>query len=407
MVIDRIGGFKIILLFAVINSSFFLSIGSGGAIRAIIIIMLLISAVLLMVFSIKRDHEIFNINIYFKSIITLLFFWTLWIVLRGYSTNSKDVISMLGHYLMGWAWITPLAMGYGFSVFNWVVLFDFIGKLLLVGVVLTFLTVPILGGELSFGIVEWVQFFPVILLTYIYQKPFYKKVLILAVITFVILSVLNTQRISLVFLIMSLFFVTIEFYRYSEADRVKKIVVTVLISFMMIGTSLTVSDAINKVKNDKEATTDTRTFLFVELFQDLSEYDAWVGRGALGTYFSPYFALTASLGLGGDSSNRIVNEVGYLQMILKGGYILVILYLLILIPAAYLGIFHSRNVIARMSGYIIVIYLVIWTISYYPVYSAEYIFLWMAVGTAISPKARAITDIELRKKQEKWVSENE
>ena len=407
MVIDRIGGFKIILLFAVINSSFFLSIGSGGAIRAIIILMLLISVVLLMVFSIKRDHEVFNINIYFKSIITLLFFWTLWVVLRGYSTNTKDIISMLGHYLMGWAWITPLAIGYGFAVFNWVILFDFITKLLLVGVVFTFLTVTILGGAMSIGIVEWIQFFPVILLTYIYQKPFNRKVLILAIISFIILSILNSQRISVAFLVISLVFVTIEFYRYSEVGRVKKIIMTVLISFILIGVSMKVSDAIKNVKNNKEASTDTRTFLFVELFQDLSEYDVWVGRGALGTYYSPYFALNERLGFKGDSPNRIANEVGYLQMILKGGYILVILYLLILLPAAYLGIFHSKNVIARMSGYVITIYLVIWTVSYYPVYSAEYIFLWMAVGTAISPKARAITDADLMEKQKKWIVENE
>jgi hypothetical protein len=82
-------------------------------------------------------------------------------------------------------------------------------------------------------------------------------------------------------------------------------------------------------------------------------------------------------------------------MILKGGFVMMILYLLILVPAAFLGIFKSKNIIARMSGYYVLSYLVIWTVSYYPVYSAEYILLWMAAGTASSRSARNIENSDI------------
>ena len=133
------------------------------------------------------------------------------------------------------------------------------------------------------------------------------------------------------------------------------------------------------------------------MFHDMSEPEQIIGRGALGTYYSPYFAMLHHSGVkGGDSAIRSVNEIGYLEMVLKGGYIMLILYLLILLPAAYLGIFKSNNTIARMSGYLIAIYLIVWLVSYYSVYSAEYLLLWMAVGTAISPQARKISDDEIK-----------
>jgi hypothetical protein len=115
----------------------------------------------------------------------------------------------------------------------------------------------------------------------------------------------------------------------------------------------------------------------------------------MGTYYSPYFAYTEEHGLPGDSSTRSVNEVGYLHMIFKGGFVMMLLYLLILAPAAYLGIFRSNNILARMSGYYITSYLLLWTLTYYPVYSAEHILLWVSAGTAMSRSARSVSDEEL------------
>jgi hypothetical protein len=127
----------------------------------------------------------------------------------------------------------------------------------------------------------------------------------------------------------------------------------------------------------------------------MSDHDLLVGRGALGTYHSTYFEYTTEHGLGGDSPTRSTIEVGYLQMILKGGYIMMGLYLLILLPAAYLGIFKSNNIVAKMSGYLIITYLLFWTFTYPPVFSAEFILLWMAAGTAMSASTRKITNDEI------------
>jgi hypothetical protein len=149
----------------------------------------------------------------------------------------------------------------------------------------------------------------------------------------------------------------------------------------------------------EKMTTDTRTFLFEEIISDMTPSEMIIGRGALGTYYSPYFDMIDRQGIeGGDNWDRQVNEIGYLQMLLKGGLVMLLLHVLIMLPAAFLAIFKSNNVISRMCGYYILVYLLMWSLTYYSVFSAEYILLWIAVGTAVSKSARSHTDNELMEK---------
>lgn len=404
LIINRIKALNLIILFALINSSIFISLSPQGfsLLRVTIVGLLLVSVCLLFVFFIKNEEETFYIHQYFKLLLFLLFIWSGFTIFRSVSSSSIDLISLFGHYLMGWAWITPLAIVFGYNIFNWIEIFNFLGKLLLVGILLTIIFIPLTGDSYSFGIVEWLQFFPVILLTYSFQKPMYKKIVLLALISFLIVSFVNSQRINIIYIAITFSFVIIELLKSQSFNRGYKIILLSISLISILFLSIEVSNIYKTTMNNKDLSTDTRTFLVVELFKDMSKSELLIGRGALGTYYSPYFAYTQKHGLGGDSSTRIVSEVGYLQMVLKGGYIMTLLYIMILLPAMYLGIFKSKNSIARMCGYLILIYLVVWSLSYYPVYSAEYLLLWMAAGTAISRKARNITNdelIELTKKE--------
>lgn len=89
---------------------------------------------------------------------------------------------------------------------------------------------------------------------------------------------------------------------------------------------------------------DTRTFLYTELFDDLNTKQLFFGKGFLGTYFSEYFLLLQKTGeTNGDSYIRFTVEVGFLQLILKGGFVFFLLYTLPMIYAAILGIFKGYN----------------------------------------------------------------
>lgn len=78
---------------------------------------------------------------------------------------------------------------------------------------------------------------------------------------------------------------------------------------------------------------DTRSFLYEELFEDLRPLEILKGRGYLGTYFSEYFLYLQADD--GDFYQRFGSEVGFLQLVLKGG---AIYYLLFTIPLWWIGL---------------------------------------------------------------------
>jgi hypothetical protein len=380
---------KIIILFALLNSSIFIGLAfPGGIIRLIITIFMNVSGVLMIIYFVKISKTKLEISFYFKFLFLLLLIWSLFTIFRSIQLNSTILMTLFGHYLMGWAWLTPLAIVFGFNIKNWISLFGYAGKLLF------FISFFVLGfpiySEYNFGgFLEWMAFLPVLILTYFIQNKKSKRIIPLAMIAYLLFSFGASQRVNLLFIsLLSLFFF-IEFLRETKINIIKKIAVMVIISISILFITLQVDSFFKKLSSNEELTTDTRTFLFVEMLSDMSIKETIIGRGALGTYISPYFYMLKEQEIaGGDSYIRSVNEVGYLQMILKGGYIMMILYLLILLPAAFLGIFRSKNIVGRMSGYLILSYLLVWTVSYYPIYSVEYILLWMAAGTAISSTAR-------------------
>ena len=399
--LDQIKVIKLCILFALINISLHLGLNPNGigVVRIIMGISILSSVFLLMLYVFRFNHKL-DTNLYFKIVIYTLFLWSIYTITRSISSNTTDMISLFGHYLLGWAWITPFALYFGLNIFNWIQINNFLIKLLIVGILLTIIIVPLSAEKYPFGIFEWLQFTPILLITYLYQSRFNKNILILAIFAFAVTSFMNSERISIAFLALVFIFITLEFLRNRQINLLKK---TFLILFSISIASLSsfyIPDLINKstnaINSNKELKSDTRTFLFVELFKDLKEDEVITGRGALGTYYSSFFKNRFKYTkTGGDSYNRSASEVGYLQMILKGGVIMVILYLLILIPASFLGIFRSKNIIARMCGYYVFIYIIIWSVSFYPTYSAEFILFWMAAGTCISSKARNTTNEEL------------
>jgi len=394
---------KTILLFALLNSSLYLIFVPDGVLRLIISAGMNISGCLLVIyFCYYILTKKFSGNLYFKVVFMLLITWSVITNIRGISLNFSDNISLFGHYLMSWAWITPLAIVFGFNILNWTNLFSFIRNILILGSLITICFVfPF--PSCAIGLSELLILFPILLLTYFYQRKRIRVVVYLSIITLLILSYFSSQRANILFFGLSLAFYIFEYYRQPLIRFLKKIILSLKLVIMALCLILVVSYWFSSIFN-KTMLRDTRTFLAVELFLDTSLQERIIGRGVLGTYYSPYFKHWNKSHEGGDSPTRSVNEIGYLHMLLKGGFIMIGLYLLILLPAAFLGIFKSRNIIARMSGYFILLYIFLWLISYYPVYSAEYILLWMAVGTCISPQVRKISNSEiLIKKKGRYV----
>jgi hypothetical protein len=110
---------------------------------------------------------------------------------------------------------------------------------------------------------------------------------------------------------------------------------------VLIGVYLALPLVLNKL--DDDMLVDTRSFIVEEMMEDFTPTDWVFGRGALGSYYSPYFEYTNRHGLDGDSPDRQISEIGYLHVALKAGLIGTLLYLL-------LGLFAVAGALAKARG---------------------------------------------------------
>lgn len=344
-----------------------------------------------------------TIPIYFSITFFLLIFWILFTISRSINTNLSDLITLISHYRIGAiVWLTPLAIIYGLNPNNWKTLLNLIPKILIIGIILFFISIPINDFNFFSVVKYWLLFFVFASLVYFYYSKKNKLIIFFSAFAYLYVSINLSQRANLVFFLLILCFILIQYFKNMNVSKYKKIFLALFLITSILFLSFKISDYINKISNDKENNADTRTFLFKELLKDLNETEFIIGKGALGSYHSTYFymltrsnKITKTSDTGGDSATRTTSEVGYLFMLLKGGLIMIILHLLILLPAIYLGFFKSKNSFVKGLSLYILSYIIMWIVSYPPELLPEFLLLWIAVGGCISKETRNKTDQEI------------
>ena len=138
---------------------------------------------------------------------------------------------------------------------------------------------------------------------------------------------------------------------------------------------------------------DTRTGVEEYMKADMSSTDWIIGKGFNAHYFCPTVEDVNDIeGLG----YREVVETGYLQIILTSGIVGLVLLMMILIPAAFLGIFKSQNILSKGAG----IFVLLWVIYEYPTISVgftmHYILVWISAGICYSQKIRNLPDMAIK-----------
>jgi hypothetical protein len=131
---------------------------------------------------------------------------------------------------------------------------------------------------------------------------------------------------------------------------------------------------------------DTRTGVELYFYADMTPTDWIIGKGISGEYYCPDIDENAV------TNYRSVIETGYLQIILKGGLVSLILLILITVPAIFKGIFYSKNILSKAAG----IWILLALLSLYPAtvntFSMRYLLVWISVGICYSNKIRNIPD---------------
>ena len=224
-----------------------------------------------------------------------------------------------------------------------------------------------------------------LLLTYKYHS---KKRIFLALLVLILTFLLAAIRARRTLMFMSLSILTFSFFIYYYNQKVRLLVFVlsaILISAIYIIGAKIYNDNSSGVFRYVTDRFDEKTRSGVEsyFYNDMNTTNWLIGKGINGDYYCPGIGETGFLTI-----KRGVIETGYLQIILKGGIVNLLLLLLIAVPALIKGLFLSSNTLSKASGLWILLFL----IDLYPLsptaFSMNYLLVWISIGICYSKKIR-------------------
>lgn len=380
---------------------FFLLKPDGFGFQKVVISMFFLFSVFSIYFlCIKDGKQLNQLSTGNRWVIYLLLFWGVIVIVKSFTLNPQDWITNFGNVYMGFAWLMPAITILGLKIENWTVMFKSISFMftLMIGAFL-FLSVLTINDE-------WIWLLrPLVFVLIIGFNRFtlIKKIQILIIIVvYMVVSTIGERRMEYLWLIMVFGFLIMD---RVMSFRVRRTLIKYIIAGFLLVLTLIFTlgyEYVWRIVTMFADIQDSRTFLFRELMSELNFREKIFGRGSLGTYYSEYFEHTKWYVVDvlkkpwyGDSSTRITIEVGYLQMILKGGFIMMLLNLIILISSSYVAIFKSRNKFIKRLGYYILIFMILYLIELRPTFTPIFFILWMAIGTVLNKKYRLMDDEEI------------
>ncbi len=178
---------------------------------------------------------------------------------------------------------------------------------------------------------------------------------------------------------------------------IKSLPVLALVICMFIVYSDTIIPKMTERINER-MTEDSRSYVVNNFFNSM-EKDWVFGKGMNGKYYSPIDE-TAYVEDGvkfDEIEFRDMIENGYLQSILSGGIVNVVLFLLTILPAAFLGLFRSSNSFTKACGLTILLFAVDMIAYGLPRLTTQYLLVWISVGVCYTHSLRNLDE-------EEWIS---
>lgn len=229
-----------------------------------------------------------------------------------------------------------------------------------------------------------------ILLTWNYHNNKKRLIAFLAVLlSLFVATVMARRNIMLTFSNYLLFSILIILFNSSHSIKTKfqTIAAVLFISIIAFNFFLIYQDKLF-IRIASHLNENTREIVYDAFFRDMSIKDLIIGRGFLGEYYCP--------GVDPLKDTRFLIESGYLQTILKGGIISLVLFLTIALPAIYLGIVRSKNILSKASGTIVLLWLIDMFPWGMPAINIRYILVWTCIGICYSKAIRNLTDAEIK-----------
>jgi hypothetical protein len=391
---------KRIALFVVSVSS--LSIWSlfseMGLINGKLITLFVLVSVSLFVYVSSRILNDFKFeNSYFKFIFAIFFGYELLIIARGWSFNYGDIKGYLQTGFVFWPFVVPLFVFFNKKIETFGFLLKWIYYLGLFFLVITLIFPTLLYNRLtSETIISLIFPCGFLLLNAAYLRN--RKVNITFFIIFIsILSLTYLARrsslVTLLGFVTTAYFLNLLNKSKTKLFRIFPIIIIIGI-FLLFSRYFDNSKEVlfNKIRS--RISEDTRTGLFQMFYIDMNDQMIF-GKGMNGTYYYPTPGAEVDGVVFEEVEFRNVIENGYLQQLLNGGIVQIVLLVLILLPAGLLGIFMSSNQFTKACGVLIFLRLIEMAFYGLPTLSLSYILIWICVGICYKKSIRRLTNDEI------------
>lgn len=336
-------------------------------------------------------------------VLSLLFLWNVFGILRSIITKDGTITTLLGNVFTSLALLLPFAIIFSVKKENLRVIHRYFTTVLKIAVPIFFIFFILGGGSFNTTQVRilLLVFTPVIFL--ITLLPFLKiKDKTLVLICALLLSLaagLYGQR-TMFIRELSLFISLFALFLYAKYRFKWILVLSFLVLFspfillqQSVATGESVIEEYLSFSLDSDLKTDTRTFLYKELFEDLTlNEQLLIGKGANGSYYSEYFSNAPE-----ESDYRNNIEVGVLGIMLKGGLIALLMNFAILFIAIFYAFFRSENTYVMGVGYMLVAHTVLLFVENYYRYSSDNYAVWFFIGICLSQEIRTMDNQEIRR----------
>jgi hypothetical protein len=318
-------------------------------------------------------------------------------VMRSMEPDIQVIANLLGSYTTGLGLLVPLIAVVSDQVINHDILLRTGMKLIGVGILLT--PLGLAEGRLALFASPFIQLSYLLLPFWLYLNKKQRQLLIVGLIACLFVSLFTNVRSMLMreFLIIGCFLV----FHTLRKKSIMAIITVALALFTILTLSTFWGDIISmlsqreidvfgiKIDNDQN-----RAWMYDEVYADLNnKSDLLFGRGGLGKYFSEFFySVYTSEGTSADEYNRYNIEVGVLSYLLKGGYILVLSTLILLITAGFLGLTKAKSTFVTGLGIVVVCHVIGMFVENYPKLASYDLIIWMYAGACLSTTMRASND---------------
>ncbi len=334
---------------------------------------------------------------YFKNIFTIFIVYGFILIIRGIELDYQQFKFYVQNDFVFWPFIIPLAIFFNKDDLS---LFYLIKSFYILGVI--FLAISILDSTLVKERITAELFIQPFAFTccflFLNAKYLSKKITLVAFISLVVgvLSFIYLARRNAIIsygapLMLGLYFIL---RNLNAAKFFRLFPLLIGLSALILSDLDLLPTSLTSKLNDR-LTENSRSYVYENFFKGM-EGHMLLGKGMNGTYYSPIDEQTTDDGVTFvEVQYRNAIETGYLQLILNGGYIYLALFLLILVPAAYLGIFKSTNHLSVAFGCTILLWLVDMAAYGLPRMLLQYLLVWISAGFCYKRSFRHKSDEEI------------